>query len=466
MVAALAEAVSPAADLPQRGRPRLLARWLTLVALTVFAMVVIGGITRLTESGLSITEWKPITGAIPPLTEAQWQAEFHAYQQIGEYRQINGPAGMTLADYKFIYFWEWAHRLLGRVVGLLFALPLAFAWIRGWIPKGYKLRLVALLALGGLQGTFGWFMVRSGLSAQVTDVSHFWLSIHLMTALFTLAGLVWTALDLARLADIPDALAGAPLPAHSQCGCGAGGTAAARRMGRRAQCRAGVGYLAADAGAACARVQCRPRVLVGRLARSVPDPLPPPLVGMGRGCCAGAARPAGAALLATRFDRGSQRVRDTDPARDCHGDERGVAVARGGASGGRRHRRRGHDLERAHPRPAQVSALIWVPFADADQARTVARAVLDEKLVACANIISGVELLFLWEGRIDTASECGVLFKTNDALLAPAIARIEHLHPYQSPAIIGWHCNETGVATRAWLDRLTGGDGGGSDRAT
>lgn len=113
-----------------------------------------------------------------------------------------------------------------------------------------------------------------------------------------------------------------------------------------------------------------------------------------------------------------------------------------------------------------MSALIWVPFADADQARTVARAVLDEKLVACANIISGVESLFLWEGRIDTASECGVLFKTNDALLAPAIARIEHLHPYQSPAIIGWHCNETGVATRAWLDRLTGGDGGGSDRAT
>ena len=168
-------------------------------------MVVVGGITRLTESGLSITEWKPVTGALPPLTEAQWQAEFAAYRQIGEYRQINGPAGMTLADYQFIYFWEWFHRLLGRVIGMAFALPLAWFWLRGAIPQGYKLRLLALLALGGLQGVFGWYMVRSGLNAQVTDVSHFWLSIHLLTALFTLGGLVWTALDLRMLAANPGA---------------------------------------------------------------------------------------------------------------------------------------------------------------------------------------------------------------------------------------------------------------------
>jgi cytochrome c oxidase assembly protein subunit 15 len=182
-----------------------LARWLLAVAALVVVMVVVGGITRLTESGLSITEWKPITGAIPPLTEAQWQAEFAAYRQIGEYQRVNGPAGMTLADYKFIYFWEWLHRLLGRLIGLAFALPMVWFWLRGAIPAGYKLRLLALLALGGLQGVFGWYMVRSGLSEQVTDVSHFWLSIHLLTALVTLAALVWTALDFIALHGDPQA---------------------------------------------------------------------------------------------------------------------------------------------------------------------------------------------------------------------------------------------------------------------
>ncbi|WP_182849801.1 COX15/CtaA family protein [Pelagerythrobacter aerophilus] len=190
---------------PATARPAALARWLWVVAWMVVAMIVVGGITRLTESGLSITEWKPVTGAIPPLTDAQWQAEFEGYRQIGEYQQITGPAGMTLADYKFIYFWEWTHRLLGRLIGLAFAVPLAWYWIRGAIPSGYKPRLLALLALGGLQGVFGWFMVRSGLSSEVTDVSHFWLSIHLLTALFTLAGLAWTAFDLRRLAQIPGA---------------------------------------------------------------------------------------------------------------------------------------------------------------------------------------------------------------------------------------------------------------------
>lgn len=185
-------------------RPLALARWLFIVAGLVVLIVAVGGITRLTESGLSITEWKPVTGALPPLNEAQWQAEFLAYQQIGEYQQINGPAGMTLDDYKFIYFWEWFHRLIGRVIGLVFALPLAWFWVKGAIPKGYKPRLVALLALGGLQGAFGWFMVRSGLSGEMTDVSHFWLSIHLLTALLTLAGLIWTARDMLVFAGEPE----------------------------------------------------------------------------------------------------------------------------------------------------------------------------------------------------------------------------------------------------------------------
>lgn len=187
------------------GRPEALARWLFAVAGLVVLMVIVGGITRLTESGLSITQWKPFTGAIPPLTEAQWQAEFALYRQTGEYINESGPAGMDLAAFKFIFFWEWFHRLLGRVIGLAFALPLAWFWLRRAIPAGYHLRLLALLALGGLQGVFGWFMVRSGLSTEMTDVSHFWLSIHLLTALFTLAGLVWTALDLRLLARDPGA---------------------------------------------------------------------------------------------------------------------------------------------------------------------------------------------------------------------------------------------------------------------
>ena len=200
MVATAGNMELGAAPVSQQVRPQALARWLLAVAALVVLMVAVGGITRLTESGLSITEWKPVTGALPPLTEAQWQAEFAAYQQIGEYRQVTGPAGMTLADYKFIYFWEWLHRLLGRVIGLAFALPLAGLWARGAIPRGYKLPLVGLLALGGLQGAFGWFMVRSGINETMTDVSHFWLSIHLLTALVTLGLLVWIALDMKALA--------------------------------------------------------------------------------------------------------------------------------------------------------------------------------------------------------------------------------------------------------------------------
>ncbi|TPE64934.1 heme A synthase [Sandaracinobacter neustonicus] len=187
---------------PPTARPAALANWLLAVAMLVFAMVVVGGITRLTESGLSITEWKPITGAIPPLNEAQWLAEFQKYQQIPEYKELN--QGMSLQDFKFIFFWEWVHRLLGRLIGLAFALPLAWFAVRRAIPKGYGLRLVALLALGGLQGAIGWWMVASGLSDR-TDVSHYRLAVHLLTALTILAGLIWTALDLRALAANPAA---------------------------------------------------------------------------------------------------------------------------------------------------------------------------------------------------------------------------------------------------------------------
>ena len=185
-----------------RTQPAALAAWLLAVAAMVVTIVVVGGITRLTESGLSITEWKPVAGALPPLTERDWAREFALYRATPQYINQTGPAGMDLAGFKFIFFWEWFHRLIGRLIGLAFALPLAWFWWRKAIPAGYKPRLLALLALGALQGVFGWFMVRSGLSGTRTSVSHFWLSIHLMTALLTLGALIWTALDLRRLARI------------------------------------------------------------------------------------------------------------------------------------------------------------------------------------------------------------------------------------------------------------------------
>lgn len=166
----------------------------------IIAIVVVGGITRLTESGVSITEWNVVSGTLPPLTDAQWQHEFALYRQTPQYIRINGPAGMTLATYKFIFFWEWVHRLLARSIGMVFALPLVWFWLRGAIPAGYKPRLIALLALGALQGAVGWWMVQSGIVHDV-KVSHFRLATHLLVALTTLGGVVWTALDLIALAQ-------------------------------------------------------------------------------------------------------------------------------------------------------------------------------------------------------------------------------------------------------------------------
>jgi len=191
---------SPAATEP-RARPLALANLLLFVAGLVFLMVVVGGITRLTESGLSITEWKPITGAIPPLSQADWSHAFDLYKATPEFREINGPAGMDLAQFKQIFFWEWLHRLLGRLIGVAFAIPLAWFAIKRSIPRGYGWKMIGLLALGGAQGALGWYMVMSGL-ADRTDVSHFRLSAHLLLALAIMAALIWVALDLRRLAAL------------------------------------------------------------------------------------------------------------------------------------------------------------------------------------------------------------------------------------------------------------------------
>ncbi|AXS41641.1 COX15/CtaA family protein [Breoghania sp. L-A4] len=168
--------------------------WLYGICLLVFAMVVVGGATRLTDSGLSITEWKPIHGAIPPIGEAEWQEEFAKYRQIPEYEQIN--KGMTLSEFKFIFWWEWAHRLLGRIVGVAFFVPLVWFWARGQIEPKLKPRLVGLFLLGGLQGGIGWWMVSSGLVDRV-DVSQYRLAIHLTIACLIFSWALWLARGLA-----------------------------------------------------------------------------------------------------------------------------------------------------------------------------------------------------------------------------------------------------------------------------
>jgi cytochrome c oxidase assembly protein subunit 15 len=188
--------------MPARRRPGAVALWLLGVAALVFLMVVVGGITRLTESGLSIVRWEPLSGAIPPIGEEAWAAEFAAYKHSPQYQLIN--SGMSLADFKNIYFWEYVHRLLGRVIGLAFALPLAwFAWKRA-IPGGYGWKLAGLLGLGAVQGGIGWWMVASGLVDR-PDVSHIRLAVHLLTALAIFAVTLWLALDLLALARDPEA---------------------------------------------------------------------------------------------------------------------------------------------------------------------------------------------------------------------------------------------------------------------
>ncbi len=171
--------------------------WLALVAALIALMVLVGGATRLTESGLSIVEWKPVTGALPPLTQEQWTEAFEGYKTIPQYRQLN--AGMSLSEFKTIYWWEWTHRLLGRLIGIAYLLPfLWFVW-RGALPPELRRRLWFIFGLGALQGAVGWWMVASGLSERV-EVSQYRLATHLVLALIIFAAVVWT---LRRLSGRP-----------------------------------------------------------------------------------------------------------------------------------------------------------------------------------------------------------------------------------------------------------------------
>lgn len=176
-------------------RNRTLIRWwLYGICLLVLAMVVVGGATRLTESGLSITEWKPIHGVIPPLSAAEWEEEFAKYREIPQYEVVN--KGMSLEEFKFIFWWEWGHRQLGRFIGIAFFVPMAIFWMQGRIEPWLKPRLVVGLVLGGLQGALGWYMVASGLVDRI-DVSQYRLAAHLTLACVIFAYLFWIARRLA-----------------------------------------------------------------------------------------------------------------------------------------------------------------------------------------------------------------------------------------------------------------------------
>jgi heme a synthase len=175
------------------GAERSIAAWLFVCCAMILLMVVIGGVTRLTESGLSITEWQPVSGVLPPLSEAQWATQFDKYKAIPQYRAIH--AGMTLAEFKHIFFWEYLHRLWGRLIGVVFAVPLLFFVLRRRIARRLVPQLAGLFVLGGLQGVLGWYMVKSGL-AQRIEVSQYRLAAHLLAAVLIYGAMLWVALGL------------------------------------------------------------------------------------------------------------------------------------------------------------------------------------------------------------------------------------------------------------------------------
>jgi len=180
----------------RQGARGAIRRWLMVLFALVMIMIAVGGLTRLTDSGLSITEWRPLTGAVPPMTEAHWLEEFEKYKQIPEFQIQN--QWMQLEDFKVIYWWEWGHRQLGRVIGLVWFLGFMWFWLRRQIPTGWTRRLVFVGALGGLQGAVGWWMVSSGLRGSMLDVASYRLATHLGLAFVILGFLAWYMFLLGR----------------------------------------------------------------------------------------------------------------------------------------------------------------------------------------------------------------------------------------------------------------------------
>jgi cytochrome c oxidase assembly protein subunit 15 len=189
-------AIDPALSDPKRRNRMLVSGWLFVVSFMILVMIVLGGTTRLTGSGLSIMEWDPVSGALPPLSEAEWQRLYHLYQQIPQYALVN--EGFGLAGFKHIFWLEWTHRLWGRLMGVVFFVPLVALWWRGAIERALIPRLLGLFVLGGLQGAVGWFMVASGFFPDSTAVTPSRLVVHLVLALILYAALFWTAMSVRR----------------------------------------------------------------------------------------------------------------------------------------------------------------------------------------------------------------------------------------------------------------------------
>lgn len=179
---------------------RAIAKWLFYVAALVFLMVLVGGATRLTESGLSMVRWEPLVGAVPPLTDAAWAREFADYQQSPQYQKVN--KGMSLSQFQTIYWWEWGHRQLGRLIGLAFLVPFIYFLAKGYVRRALRPRLFGLFLLGGAQGALGWFMVQSGL-VDIPEVSHYRLAAHLSLAIIIYAALLWVAFGLMKTGAPP-----------------------------------------------------------------------------------------------------------------------------------------------------------------------------------------------------------------------------------------------------------------------
>ena len=215
---------TPHSDAARQHRRGAVAAWLFSCCALIFLMVVVGGITRLTLSGLSITEWKPVIGIIPPLSAADWASEFAKYKQIPEYQAVH--SGMALTEFKGIFYWEYAHRLLGRLIGVAFAVPFLWFLARRQLPRRLAAPLAVILLLGFAQGGLGWYMVKSGLADRI-EVSQYRLVAHLALALAIYSAILWTALNLLHSAQRP---LPSPLPQAGEGRVGAGWRRAAEAV--------------------------------------------------------------------------------------------------------------------------------------------------------------------------------------------------------------------------------------------
>ena len=417
-------------------------------------MVVVGGITRLTESGLSITEWKPISGAIPPLTQADWQHAFDLYQQTPQYREVAGPAGMTLSGFKFIFFWEWVHRLLGRILGLVFFVGVGWFALKRAIPRAIGWRLAALFVLGGLQGAVGWFMVMSGLEGR-TEVSPYRLSAHLLFALFLFRR---SDLDRAR----PARLAKDPSPARlTGWGALALGDlvrpADARRLGRGLPRRLCLEHLAGhERPFRPARHRLVARRRLRDDPRSFPAPLHAPLVGVGRRRRARPVRPPGA--------KGRRRARRLDRHPSAFGTQiiLGILTVLSGIAIWLAvlHQATGALLVAAtvwgaHElgQPARMSVIsVYAVFADAEEAERIGRAVSRSGSPPASTSSARSARSTAGKARSRPPTRSRRIFKTTEARRDALITRIAALHSYDVPCIVTWPIEKILAPYADWVE--------------